>query len=688
MNRSAVSAIVVIALVAAAGVFFLTRANEADVVASDTSSTTSTSVAGPTTTSDDPDGTAAPATTTTGPPTADYTPMFEESKCDFDIVTDRPLRCGYLTVPEDRSDPEGSQVQIHVAIFESDDPDAPSDPIVYLDGGPGGETLEPLAFSLEDPWGGFLANRDVVFFDQRGIGASQPALECTETRQLTFDVLDDNLTGAEYLDLEADALAACRSRLAGDGIDLSQYTSATNAADVADLRIALGYDEWNLLGISYGTRLAQTVMRDHPEGIRSVILDSTYPPDADLFSELPQNFDRALDELFTGCDADAACATSYPNLEARMFDLADQLDEAPLSTTVRDVFTNERYDAIINGQTLMDTVFQGLYSAEIIPLLPQLVAELEQGDTSTMTLLMTNDLANGAFLSDGMYLSVQCNEEVAFSSKDDIRAGVAGADPQLERFLVDGLVGFVDQCVIWDVGAADPIENERVSSAIPTLVMAGEYDPITPPRWGEETAGSLTTSTYIEFPGVGHAASVSGDCPLSVALAFFDDPTATIDESCVATMLPPEFAVPGAATPTSIQLAPFEEDIFGITVSGLTPEGWESVGPGAWARQQSFVDQTALVQQAAPGAADPDILIGLFASQLGFEDDPTNSGTVEAGGRTWSLYEGVIDGFPTVVALGPEGGVTGIVVLVASEEEAQTLRTDVLLPVLEAFSAS
>jgi pimeloyl-ACP methyl ester carboxylesterase len=689
MNRPAILAIIAIALVTAVGVFLIRNARDGDVEAGQATTTTEAG-SDPTSSTedlDDPTTTEAGGSTTTTDESAEGpAPAFEEAPCDFDLITDRPHRCGYVAVPADRSDPGGDQVRLHVAIFEGTS-DGPADPIVYLDGGPGGESLAPLQFTLEDTWEPFLGDRDLIFFDQRGIGASEPTLECPETRELTFDTLDADLEPDEYVALENEAIEECHARLVGDAIDVGDFTSATNAADVADLRVALGYDEWNLLGISYGTRLAQTVMRDHPEGVRSVILDSAYPLDADLFAELPTNFDRALEVFFAGCETDASCAAAYPDLGTRTYALREKLEASPLSTSVRDVFSAERYDAIVDGTTFFDTLFQGLYSNEVIPILPQMIAELEQGDTTTITLLLTNDLANGAFFSDGMYLSVQCNEEVSFSSEQDIRDGAAAAG-EIGRILADELASFPSTCAIWDAGVAEPIENEPVSSDIPTLVMAGEYDPITPPRWGEQVAGSLTNVIYLEFPGVGHGASVSDECPTSIALSFIDDPASPVDDSCMVAMSPLVFEVPGNTVSTSVTMEPFEEEVFGVTVSGLAPSEWEELGFGQWARQATFVDQTALVQQAAPGETTPSNLIGLFAAQLGFADDPVDIGTTEAGGRSWTLYEGDIDGFTTTVALGPGDGTTGILVLITSPEETEELRRTVLDPALEAFQTS
>lgn len=686
MPRIIVVAILIVIVAAGALVWRATRSGPTDTPA------TATTIPGTGTSAADPASTTG---VTTEPPdtpgAAGYTPVVEDTDCAFDLVTDRQHRCGFLVVPEDRANPDGGgEVRIHFAVFESSNPDAPDDPILYLDGGPGGETLETLQFTLEPTWSGFIANRDLILFDQRGVGYTTPSLACQETRDLTFELLDDDLPTEEYLARERDALAECRDRVGADGVDFTQYHSAANAADVADLRIALDIDEWNLLGISYGTRLAQTVMRDHPEGLRSVILDSNYSPEDDLITQAPANLARALDVLWAGCDAHPGCADAFPDLEDRFWAVVADLDAAPLTFAVRDVFSGTRHDALLDGQALIGSMFQGLYSAEVIPVLPQVIAELEEGVTTTIALLMTNDLANGEFFSYGMHLSVQCHEEVPFADEQAV-AEAAAAEARLTEFF-NGASNIGPPvfalCELWQAGEAPALENEPVTSSVPTLVLAGEYDPITPPEWGRRAAEQLDAVGFVEFPGVGHAASVSGDCPLEVALAFYDDPTAPPDTGCMAAMHPPAFAVPDAAAPPPVEMEPFQQNVFGLTVSGVAPDGWESVGPGAWARQTTAIDQTALIQQAAPGANEPDLLIALLAPQLGFEDEPEPARTVDAGGRSWTLYEGVVDGFPADVALGPGEGTTGVVILISSADERDTLVESVLMPALEAFRAT
>ncbi len=222
-------------------------------------------------------------------------------------------------------------------------------------------------------------------------------------------------------------------------------------------------------------------------------------------------------------------------------------------------------------------------------------------------------------------------------------------------------------------------------SDLPTLVMAGQYDPITPPVWGERTTEHLGNATFVEFPSVGHAASVSGDCPLEVAIAFIDDPTAVPDSSCVDGVAPVDFVVADEPTAAPVEMIPFDDDIFGITISGVRPEGWDSYGNGTWLRGSNSLDSTLLVQQAAPVALEADEALGLLEGSLDFEQEPEQVGTVEDD-RTWTIYEGTADGDLSLIAVGPGDADTGVVILTVSPEERDVLYDSVLVPALEAFA--
>jgi pimeloyl-ACP methyl ester carboxylesterase len=650
---------------------------------SDSTTTTTTDgfdAAEPTeaTTTTSHDGTT---TTAGGAATAGYEPMFEEGDCTFTPPMGYDPSCGYLVVPESRDDPDGAMVKVAVAVFPSTAETPASDPLVYLEGGPGGNILDALQFDFGNRFGPFLAERDVIIFDQRGVGQSMPSLDCPEMRELQIELLDDALTAEEYNDAEAPAVAACQSRLASEGVDLAAYNSESNAADVADLRVALGIDEWNLYGISYGTRLALTTMRDHPEGIRSVILDSTVPLQSDLYEEGPANAQRAFDTFFAGCDADADCAAAFPELENRFYALVDQFNAAPIDIEVDNALTGESYPGRMRGDDMVGFVFQSLYSEEIIPILPDIIADAEAGEYTGLSRLASISFVNGDFITTGMYLSVQCNEEVAFTSVAAAEEAAA-AYPDVGPIWADADGEFAE-CGIWGAGAADPIEDEAVVSGIPTLVVAGQYDPITPPSWGVLAAETLDTSYFYEFPGLGHGVTTGDDCAQSIALEFLSDPAVAPDGTCVTTLGGPDFYIPGA--PVQVTLVPFETDFFGVTLTSVAPEEWSDQGFGAYTAPG--LGDSGIIQQALPsGFITTEALAETFAEQFGLEGDWDTSSYNEA--REWTIYTAEDGGAIYDVGLAEDGDIILVVILLSTPDTRDDYYELVFIPALEAVQAT
>ncbi|WP_420643348.1 alpha/beta fold hydrolase [Candidatus Leptofilum sp.] len=633
--------------------------------------------------------TATPEPTSTPEPTATpepaYVPTFEFTTCEFGIPGNRDVECGYLTVPENRDNVENSRtVQLHVAIFASESENPAPDPILYLEGGPGGDALETVPLIFEDRFAPFLANHDFIMFDQRGTGYSEPSLACPELIDLTLDTLDDDLTTEEGQALNLEALAECRERLVDEGIDLTAYNSAENAADVADLRIALGYDEWNLFGISYGTRLAQTVMRDYPEGIRSVILDSAYPLAANLQLETAVNAERAFTVFFEGCAADPACDAAYPNLAEVFAQLVADMNENPILLDVYNLTDRQNYDALLNGDFMVSLLFNALYSVELFPIMPKLIYDVRDGRTTDLSPLVTNLLYQQEFFSQGMQLSVQCNEEISFGTPGDTMPSTAYPylNELFEASSVTGQFGFA-VCDLWQSGQADPIENMLVNSDLPTLVLAGEYDPITPPSWGQDVAEGLTDFYYFEFPGIGHGASVSGDCPLAITQAFVEDPTTEPNAACLVEMSGPQFVVPVADL--TIELEAYTNADFGI--SGEKPVGWEEIAPGTYGRGESALDQTVIIQQAGPPGLGPDVFLNLLASQLGLEDGLAESGDyVDANGRTWTLYAADFQGFPINAGFYEDEAGLLVVIMISDSNQTDALYDAVFTPSMDALT--
>ncbi len=626
-----------------------------------------------------------PVPTTTPQPTPDIEPIFEEAPCAFEEPEEVDVRCGYLVVPQDRNDPTGSgEVRLHVALFAAEGANPQSDPIVYLEGGPGGDALEGIPYIFEERFAPFLAERDLIMFDQRGTGYSQPSLDCPEYRELALEMLDQILPPEEDEQLFLEVMSACRQRLLAEGVVLDAYNSAASAADLDDLRRALGYEQWNLLGISYGTRLALTAMRDYPEGIRSVILDSTYPPQVNIVTETPGNLARAMDALFSACAADAACDEAYPNLRAFFFDLVARTNAEPISAPVYHALNGERYEARLAGDDLLGLLFQGLYSEEIIPLLPQFIYETAAGDYDILSALLSNNIVNDEFFSIGMNFSVQCQEELPFTTPQEARLAVA-AYPELEPYFqtsaTSGQTAFAI-CGLWDVAPAQPVENEAVAANIATLIMAGEYDPITPPSWGELAQQALPNSFFVSFPALGHGVSLAGDCPRQIVDAFLADPQQEPDTGCVAQMSAPAFLTPGSMP--AVVMEPFTIDLLGAELSGLAPAGWEEVSTGIFARQLTVLDQTALLQQAAPGISASQFL-DVLTRQLNLDERPQLAATQQASGRSWNIYGAETQGALVDIALAEDGGITYMVLLFSHRDERDTLYNTALLPALAAI---
>ena len=469
-------------------------------------------------------------------------------ECAFPVPDGVRAECGYLAVPRDRRGNDGVTLRLHYAVFKSTSSNPRPDPVVYLSGGPGFGALETVPLTFNRRFLPFLAERDFIMFDQRGTGLSEPALDCPEYTRTYYDLLDRDLSteeaGAEFLG----AFRECHDRLVKEGVDPEAYTTVENAADVRDLRVALGYDEWNLYGVSYGTKLALTTMRDHPQGIRSAILDSAFPLQVNLDTSIAANARRAFDVLFQGCAAHVAspgegmsCAEAYPGLRESFFRTVAALNDDPAAVSLTNPLTGETFPALLDGDALVATLFQSLYATELLPVIPLAIAEAEEGRFDAVAAIQGSLLAELDFASVGMQLSVQCGEETRFVTREEL-AGAVKDFPELGDVFAREVN--LDVCELWGSRRAGPIENEAVSSPIPALVLSGEYDPITPPAWGRLTAADLDNAFFYEFRGVGHGASGTGGCPLGITLDFLDDPGSEPDSSCMARMRRPDFVVP------------------------------------------------------------------------------------------------------------------------------------------------
>jgi pimeloyl-ACP methyl ester carboxylesterase len=458
---------------------------------------------------------------------------WREMDCPFDVPAGIDIQCGYLPVPENRSRQDGPVIRLQVAIVKPLGPHSAPDPVVVLNEGPGSHTLAGLDYWLY-VFNGVLQDRTLILYDPRGVGYSQPALDCPEVENewrqdwahnLSLEVSDQN---------HARALRACHDRLASEGVDLSAYTTAANAADLIDLRLALGYRKWNLYGGDYGSRLALEVMRQDPGGVRSVILDSTDPPQVSFYKSRSEQLEQSLNLLFERCAADTACNQAYPNLRDKFRDLADGLDSQPGVYRIYDPLTSQFHDLYMNGDRWVWAVSQMFYGTRLASTLPKRISTVK-GDMTFSFGHDLNALVSRTGLSEGVYYSIQCVEEL--SPLSSASAGITGMhlSPRLPGVL--DVTRMVQDCASWEGNQPSSSSNWAVTSSIPALILAGELDPITPPAWGRLAAQTLSHSQYLEFPGFGHGilggGPDGGRCTIRIVRDFFDHPEEKLDTGCI-----------------------------------------------------------------------------------------------------------------------------------------------------------
>lgn len=604
---------------------------------------------------------------------------WRDADCEFAPPVSVNTSCGWLEVPErwDRNDDtEAETIELHVGIFSAGPNDEP--PVVYLEGGPGGDPLTNIAVSFDQLFGGLVPDRDVIVVAQRGTGPSDPSLQCNEVLELDLELLDQDLSTDEEFDVAIGPYTECAERLDRAGVDTQGYNSVASANDIEALRRALDHDSWDIFGLSYGTRLAQTLMREHPEGIRAVILDSVLVIDRAPQSDSPLTAQRAYEVLFDGCAASAACSAAYPDFEERWFAMVDQLDAAPLVFETIDPLTAERYDVLVDGEDLMGLGFQALYSKSTFAALPEMIAQLESGDVAGLSSLVGIQIANAAFVSIGTYWSVVCHEEAPFETAEDRDAGLTG-DARYDQLAPQpDFSTFVDDvCSAFATGEAAPIEDELVQSDIPTLVLAGSYDPVTPPADGEALLAGLSAATFVELPHTGHGAMVD-ECAQQIATAFLSDPTAPVDTGCVDDIAEPVWTPEVFA---DVAFEPFSYDSGLFSASGVAPVGWEAGPDGSFTRQDNLLASSAVLQQVIDGEV-AELLVDQLAT-LGDEPELIDTFTLE--GRVWSRHEIDVPGSIIDIYVAESDGATLFVVLQHPPEVRDDAVEALAEPILEAI---
>lgn len=455
---------------------------------------------------------------------SDAIPRLVDAPCRFPLASDQvegeSVTCSDLIVYESRMTESDRTIQLHIARYRGQ---SDGTPVVYLNGGPGG-SVAALTGGIDQRAVSLLANgADLILFDQRGVGRSEPALDCPEVMGLP-DLSDL----AVWRDAYVAAVGACLDRHSADGADLAAYSSVGSAADVEDLRREFGFEQVDIVGVSYGTRLGLEVLRDYPEGVRAMVLDSVVAPQASTVVDGARNFQDAVSRLFGACSTDPACDEAYGGLQGTFLEAIDKLDAAPM--VLPDLGVS------LTGNHFIWSSFRAMYGQRNYPAAPAFVTAAAAGEAAEVERILRDSGATataGGGLSLLMHHSMVCADGLRHVTQEEIDEAFDGVAPRIDEFFrVSLLEAYRAICDRIPVSIAPPSAREPVVSDVRVLIMSGEFDPVTPARYGHAVAETLSRATVVDFSNTGHVASMSSPCGGLLALGFLADPTAAIDARC------------------------------------------------------------------------------------------------------------------------------------------------------------
>jgi pimeloyl-ACP methyl ester carboxylesterase len=448
-------------------------------------------------------------------------------------------RCAELAVPERRDRKESRIIHLKLVVVG---PDRPGDAVVMIGGGPGDPAGIDAAgmpgwwrFIAGAPW---LREREVVLFDQRGTGLSEPDLACPEVAATGHELFVADLPSPAVIRRWRDAAADCRARLVAAGVDLAGYTTDAIRQDLAAVIGELQLNQPNLIGTSFGSRVLLSYLRDGGTGTRAVVLDSVYPPEIHAFSEAGQNAADGFALLFRNCALTPSCRRATPDLPATFERVLRRAATNPVTLPFADPATGRRTALRLGPDKLIEILFYGFYDRIGLQAIPTVIAALDHGDPAPLQPLVLTALRDYGWdgASHGLYLSVECHDEFPFDPPDAI-ARAAAAQPRYARFINENFP--VAACPAWPMGEPDPAVKRAAESDVPALLLSGQLDIATPERWAHEAARHLAHATVIALADVGHGALANHDCASRLIGSFLDHPAAPVYDDCLLAASPP-----------------------------------------------------------------------------------------------------------------------------------------------------
>ena len=399
-------------------------------------------------------------------------------------------RCGTMLRPENPEDPASPEIEVRVAVVPALTLAPETDPFVPIAGGPGQGSVE-FYLMIRNALENVRRNRDILLVDQRGTGKSS-RMDCPiDDDALLFETeftLDDML---EYA-------AECLEELPHDP---RYFTTSVAVTDLEAIRAALGYTQLNLYGVSYGSRVAQHFARRYPDSTRTVVIDGVVPPQVALGPEIATESQKAVDNILARCAEDAGCGERFPDIVATFERVVAQLREAPVDVTVPHPNTGRPQDVTFGPGQFAGAVRLLVYSPNTIALLPLFIDEAGKGNFGPLaSQFLLTALSMRDTLAIGMHNAVMCTEDVPFLDRTTIDVDAIAAS-YMGTFQLETLEAM---CEAWPAGPLDPEFKVPVATDIPFLLLSGDADPITPPRYAEMAAVDLGNATHLVGRHQGH----------------------------------------------------------------------------------------------------------------------------------------------------------------------------------------
>ena len=436
------------------------------------------------------------------------------------------VKCGSIDVPEDYQKPAGKQLKINFAVLPAIDSSTDQEPLMFLAGGPGQAAVE-LAVTIRKMFNQTRATRDIILVDQRGTGQSSP-LTCS-----AFDEIEGSVYALLPEQFDTAQVQKCLSEMEQNPI---HFSSENAIRDFDAIRAALGHSKINLYGGSYGTRAALVYMKMFPESLRSVVLDSVAPIEVPI-GLFGQSMARSFNALLQNCQNEAACQQAYPELKQEFNSLIARLEQKPVNITITHPRLGSQTKLVVSKRKFLDTLKTQLYSIPSRTMVPLVIHQAYLNNYMPLAgLIAQTDIERANAMYIGLTFNIVCNEDIPKLTDAMIARDIAnnfGGD--------SSHIGWRTACPMWPKYQPSAQFYQSVTATVPTLILSGDLDPVTPPENGAKAAASLPNSRHFIVKNAAHNVITSG-CTAKLIDQFLNRPEPDkLDGECLQEVPPESF---------------------------------------------------------------------------------------------------------------------------------------------------